>query len=65
MTSEEFKTAKAALGATYAKLASILHVDERTVRRWASGESKIPGPVAFSMQTLIDSHATPPKGETT
>jgi transcriptional regulator with XRE-family HTH domain len=40
-------------GLTQKKIAVILGVDERTVRRWLSGERRFPYSVQFAMECLV------------
>ena len=54
MTKEEFKKARNDLGLSQEKLAVILRIgSDRTIRKWESGERKIPGPVIFLMEMLL------------
>ncbi len=60
MTAEEYRDAIAALGLTQVGASILLGVDERTSRRWASGERVIPPPAARFLRYLL---ATGTKGE--
>lgn len=46
MTASDFRTARHALGLTWKGAAERIGVNWRTVARWESGESPIPGPAA-------------------
>lgn len=58
MTSDEYRTAYAALGLTQAGVARLLGVDERTSRRWAAGEREVPPPVGRFLSFLVLSDIT-------
>lgn len=58
MTPEEYRTAYSALGLTQAGVARLLGVDERTSRRWATGEREVPPPVARFLSFLVLSEIT-------
>lgn len=62
MSSKQFRTALKALGLSQMEAARRLHVDPRTVRRWALGEAKrgIPEPVVLLIRTWVAAgrHAT-------
>lgn len=48
MTGDQLRMVRERLGLNQAQIGAALAVDERTVRRWESEESRIPGPaVAF------------------
>jgi hypothetical protein len=54
-TKEELKAAKQILGLSAEGLAAMVRMgDGRTVRRWESGESEIPGPVTVVLETAMD-----------
>ena len=53
MTDEEYRNAIAALGLQQTEAARLLGVDERTSRRWASGEREIPPPAARFLRFLL------------
>lgn len=56
MTPAEFKSARHALGLSAEGLAKLVQVQSgRTVRRWESGDSDIPGPVVVLVQALMES----------
>ncbi len=51
MTPDEFRAALASLGyGTRRRFAARIGADERTVRRWATGETRIPGRVALVLE---------------
>jgi transcriptional regulator with XRE-family HTH domain len=54
MTPEQFKGGRVALGLTQAALGAFLGVSMRQVRRYETGESVIPGPLAILIDILID-----------
>jgi DNA-binding transcriptional regulator YiaG len=58
MTADEYRTAYAALGLTQAGAARLLGVDERTSRRWATGERDVPPPVSRFLTFLIMAEIT-------
>jgi len=58
MSHDEFRDALAALGMTQRDAAGVLMVDERTSRRWALGESEIPGPVEVLIRLWRDNSRT-------
>lgn len=59
MTNEEFKTTRNQLGYTVAKLADILDVDPRTVRKWEANPdlstSRPPNPIACRVLNWLQS----------
>ena len=53
---EEFKNARQALGMSASQLAKTLRMGrhaDRTIRRYESGESPIPGPVSVAMEAMM------------
>ena len=52
MTPEQFRAALAGLGYTQICFARLARVDPRTVRKWAAGDSRIPGPVVVLIELL-------------
>jgi DNA-binding transcriptional regulator YiaG len=52
VTPADFRSALADLGYTQVGFARIARVDPRTVRKWASGESAVPGPVVALLELL-------------
>lgn len=58
MTAEEFRAARAAFGLSAEGMARLVGVHNgKTVRRWASGESDVPGPVGILLQAMLDSES--------
>ena len=53
MTSDEYRTAIAALGLTQASAARLLGVTGRTSRRWAAGDRPVSEPAARFLRYLI------------
>jgi transcriptional regulator with XRE-family HTH domain len=53
MTNVEFREAIAALGLSQRRAAKLLGVDERTSRKWASGETAISPPAERFLLYLI------------
>lgn len=45
MTAAEFKAWKVQAGLSYAQAATVLGVSSRTVMRYASGATSVPGPI--------------------
>lgn len=58
MTPDEYRSAIEALGLSQVAAAKLLGVDDRTSRRWASGERDIPGPAARFLRYLIATRKT-------
>jgi hypothetical protein len=54
MTAAEFRITREYLGLTHNWLAKHLDVNVRTIPRWESGESPIPGGVVGHMGTLVE-----------
>ncbi|EHM01226.1 hypothetical protein HMPREF9946_02187 [Acetobacteraceae bacterium AT-5844] len=52
MSPKEFREALARLGMSQLQAAKVLETDPRTVRRWALGESTIPGPVRVALRCM-------------
>ncbi len=50
MTHAEYRSALDRLGLSQVEAARLLHVDERTSRRWALGERDVPAPVALLLR---------------
>ena len=50
MNSQEFRSAIAALGYNQARFAERVGATDRQVRRWASGETPVPGRVALVLE---------------
>ena len=53
MTPGEFKHAVKALGLSVHASRKVFFVDERTVRRWSSGDVPIPSPIAGYARVLV------------
>jgi len=58
MTAAEYRDLIAALGLSQVAAAILLGVDERTSRRWASGEREIPPPVERFLRYLLATGST-------
>jgi len=55
-TKDDFKNAKQEIGMSAAQLAKTLRMGkraDRTIRRYESGESPIPGPVTVAVEALL------------
>lgn len=55
-TKEDFSKAKSALGMTGSQLAKVLRMGkgaDRTIRRYESGETPIPGPLSVAVEALL------------
>jgi DNA-binding transcriptional regulator YiaG len=58
MTPADFKSARHALGLSAEGFAKLVRVQSgRTVRRWESGDSDIPGPVTVLLTAALESAA--------
>jgi DNA-binding transcriptional regulator YiaG len=53
MTPDEYRTAIETLGLSQIAAARLLGVDERTSRRWATGERDVPPPAQRFLRYLI------------
>jgi DNA-binding transcriptional regulator YiaG len=53
MTPDEYRAAIEALGLSQVAAARLLGVDDRTSRRWASGERDVPPPAQRFLRYLI------------
>jgi hypothetical protein len=53
MTADEYRHTIAALGLSQVGASVLLGVDERTSRRWATGEREIPPPVSRFLRYLL------------
>jgi ribosome-binding protein aMBF1 (putative translation factor) len=60
MTPDRFRTCLDAIGWSGRWLAAMLQVDERQVRRWASGQYAIPDNIGDWLETLADVHERNP-----
>ena len=58
MTNTQYREAIAALGLSQRRAAKLLGVDERTSRKWASGETAISPPAARFLHYLVATEAT-------
>lgn len=58
MTSDEYRAAIAQLGLSQGAAARLLGVDDRTSRRWATGERDVPGPAIQFLKYLIATRKT-------
>jgi transcriptional regulator with XRE-family HTH domain len=55
MTPQEFTAIRKASGFTVRRLAEVLRIqDERTIRRYQSGDTPVSGPVSILMEMLRD-----------
>jgi len=55
-TKDEFKTARQELGMSASRLAATLRMGsraDRTIRRYESGETPVPGPVSVAVEALL------------
>ena len=56
MTPAEFASARARLGLNLRQMAEALRLgrtSERTIRRYESGERRVPGPVALAVEAML------------
>lgn len=60
MTPERFRDCLRALSWSQRGVAALLDVDERQVRRWATGHYSIPEPIAAWLETLAKFHEAHP-----
>jgi hypothetical protein len=60
VTADRFRACLDALSWSGRGLAALLNVDERQVRRWASGQYSIPDPIAAWLETLARFHESHP-----
>lgn len=58
MTADEYREAIEELGLSQVAAAKLLGVDDRTSRRWASGDREIPPPAARFLRYLIATDRT-------
>ena len=59
MTPTQFREAIARLGLSQVGAASLFKVNDRTARRWASGEQDIPAAVALALRLMIRHKVSP------
>lgn len=60
-TPEGVRSVRAARGLTQGDLAALLRVDRKTIQRWESGATPLPGPAAILLD-LIEAGSWPPDG---
>jgi hypothetical protein len=60
VTADRFRACLDALSWSGRGLAALLDMDERQVRRWASGQYSIPEPIADWLDTLARFHESHP-----
>lgn len=53
MTKDEFADCLTELGLTKTGAARMFHVNQRTTRRWSSGELEVPQPVALALALMV------------
>ena len=53
MTPHEFDDALSALGYSQCDFARSLDINDRTVRRWSSGDVPVPGPIVFTLRLML------------
>ena len=58
VTSRQFNKALMLLGITQIDLSRAIDVNERTIRSWVGGRSKVPNTVAALLNLLIDTKAS-------
>jgi DNA-binding transcriptional regulator YdaS (Cro superfamily) len=58
MTTNQFRRALTMLGVTQVGLAKALKVDERTVRNWVGGRSKVPPLIVILVNLMLDGKIT-------
>ncbi|WP_018391079.1 DNA-binding transcriptional regulator [Ancylobacter sp. FA202] len=63
MTAEEFQDALEKLNATPARIAKLIGVDIRTVRRWSTGAKVIPDSVAAQLGAIIEAGGLPSEAD--
>lgn len=59
MTSGQFLLALNRLGVTQVEFARCLKINERTVRDWTGGRSRVPHPVAALVNLMIKTNTKP------
>lgn len=59
MTPEQFRFALIRLDLSQVGAASLFAVDERTARRWASGERPVPVSVSIALRLMLKHGETP------
>lgn len=58
MTADEYRASIETLGLSQVAAAKLLGVDDRTSRRWATGERDVPPPAARFLRYLIATRKT-------
>jgi DNA-binding transcriptional regulator YiaG len=58
MTPTQFQQTRAALGLSQQHLADLMSVSLRTVSRWETGETSIPGPAILALDLLSQVEGT-------
>lgn len=58
MTKTQFNAALDATGFSQLAFAATIKVNDRTVRRWASGESEVPTAIAMLLNLMIKTNTT-------
>jgi transcriptional regulator with XRE-family HTH domain len=61
MTAAELRKLLEAHGMSQRGTAKLLGINERTMRDYVAGETKIPGPVAIAVRCLAEHGEKPPK----
>lgn len=61
MSLEEYRESIQALGMTFTGAGRFFRVDERTVRRWATGELSIPFAVSLLLRLMLAKGLSPEK----
>jgi len=54
MSRDDYRSALADLGLSQESVGDLLDTGRRTARRWASGESPVPGPVAMHIRLWLE-----------
>lgn len=54
MTKDEYRSALGRLGLTQEQVGALLDVGPRTARRWATGETPVPGPVEMHVRLWLE-----------
>jgi DNA-binding transcriptional regulator YiaG len=53
MSRDEYREALQTLGLTQVEVGRLMHVGARTARRWASGETPVPGPIEIHIRLWL------------
>jgi DNA-binding transcriptional regulator YiaG len=59
MKAHQFQRALLKLNLTHRQAADLLRTNIRTIRRWSSGESLVPAPIALLLNLLVDTGTMP------